>query len=163
MSTGIQRFPGSSSSFLYPALYPNRIGTRIRFSTWIQFVEPPSNTLARAMDVGGELQITGDKQLQKWLKVAETLPQSRRTKAITGTKGLYMRLHTSGSQDWLLRYTFGKPRVMLVGHYPEMGLSSARIETAKARVMLDQGKTHQKNAVRESSNRSPSFRRVWFR
>lgn len=91
-----------------------------------------------AMDEGGQ-RITGDKQLKTWLRQAAQLPQSQRTKSIADTKGLYIRLHVSGSQDWLFRYTYGKPRVMLFGHYPEMSLPAARVEAAKARVLLDQG------------------------
>ena len=91
-----------------------------------------------ATDDGGQ-RITGDKQLKTWLKHAAALPQSQRTKSIADTKGLYIRLHVSGSQDWLFRYTYGKARVMLFGHYPEMSLPAARVEAAKARVLLDQG------------------------
>lgn len=53
----------------------------------------------------GGFQITGDKQVKVWLRRAETLPQSQRMKAIADTKGLYIRLYVSGSQDWLFRYT----------------------------------------------------------
>ncbi len=94
----------------------------------------------RTAGAGGKLRISGDKQLQNWLKRAEGLSQSRRTQSIADTKGLYIRLHTSGSQDWLFRYTFGKSRVILFGHYPELSLAGARIEATKARVLLDQGK-----------------------
>lgn len=85
-------------------------------------------------------EVTSDKQIQKWFRMAADLPESRRMKAIEGSKGLYVRLHRSGSQQWLFRYVFGKPRNLVLGHYPELTLSGARVEANKSRVLLDQGK-----------------------
>jgi hypothetical protein len=90
-------------------------------------------------DEGGQ-RITGDKQLKTRLKQATKLPQRQRTKSIADAKSLYIRLHLSGSQDWLFRYTYSKPRVMLFGHYPELSLLAARVEAAKVRVPLDHGR-----------------------
>lgn len=84
-------------------------------------------------------EVTSDKQVQKWLRTAADLPESRRMKAIQGTKGLYIRLHRSGSQQWLFRYVFGKPRTLVLGHYPELTLAGARSDANQARVLLDKG------------------------
>jgi hypothetical protein len=82
-------------------------------------------------------EVNSDEQVQKWFRTAVDLPESRRMKVIEGTKGLYVRLHSSGSQQWHFRYVFRKPRTLILGHYPELSFSSARAEANKSCVLLD--------------------------
>lgn len=84
--------------------------------------------------------IQGEKQLQAWWTAAAKLPESRRTRVIAGCRGLYARLHGSGAKQWLFRYRFaGRPRVMVLGRYPEMSLAEARRVAAEVRVELNKG------------------------
>jgi AcrR family transcriptional regulator len=74
------------------------------------------------------------------LRLAADLPESRRTKAVAGAKGLYIRLHRN-SQQWLLRYQFEcKARVLVLGYFPELTLAAARAQAVRARAFLDDGK-----------------------
>ncbi len=84
--------------------------------------------------------IEGDKQLRSWWAAAAKLPPSRRTRVVSGARGLYARLHESGAHQWLLRFQFsGRARVLVLGRWPELSLVEARRIATAARVELDQG------------------------
>lgn len=75
-----------------------------------------------------------DVQLKAWVRQGGPLS----AKALGD--GLYFRIHKSGVAQFYLRYRFGgKGKWFLLGHYPDMSLSSARDAGRAGRVLVSKG------------------------
>lgn len=73
------------------------------------------------------------------VKIRNTKPTDRPQKIADGG-GLYLEVRPSGAKLWRYRYRIaGKENIFAIGEYPAKGLSDARDEHRKARILVEQG------------------------
>ncbi len=85
-------------------------------------------------------------------------------------EGMFLLVKKSGSKYWRLKYRLlGKEKTLSLGVYPQINLSTARIEKSKARLLLDQGidpsakkKADKKQVRLNTENNFKAIALEWF-
>jgi len=78
-----------------------------------------------------------------------------KAKSLFDGGGLYLLIQPNGAKGWRLKYTFGgKPKLMSLGVYPEVGLQEARKRREKARQQISSGVDPLENRKAEKTGRS---------
>ncbi|RVU03952.1 DUF4102 domain-containing protein [Novosphingobium umbonatum] len=82
-----------------------------------------------------------DVACRKAKPIPKESPESKgKDRKLADGKGLFLIVRPTGAKIWRMRYTFGgKEKLLVIGPYPEIGLTEARAARDKARALLVSG------------------------